>query len=325
MDVSIIKSNLRRHWNDPEWWRKIAVPFAVRSTLVQPYFRYAHTNDGIDVMDEEWDTLVLLDACRYDMFAEHNTLDGDLQRRVSKGSNTAEFLQRNFAGKRFDDTVYVTANPQVDVRLDSPFYETISVWKDAWDEDVNTVRPEAMVEATLDAQAQYPDKRIISHFVQPHYPFIGEFGRTLVEDQAGIELSKRQATGEVAESDHFNVWDLLQRGAVTRDDVLRGYNENLQLTLEHVEPMLEELVGRTVISSDHGNLVGEPPDPCPVPFKMYGHPPSVYAHSLVTVPWLVVEGTTRRDIREGAHASEGDGDTDDDETATERLRALGYL
>lgn len=324
MDLDIITANLRKHWNDPEWWRKIAVPFALRSTLVQPYFRYAHTNEGIDVMDEEWDTLVLLDACRYDMFAEHNTLEGNLQRRVSKGSNTAEFLKANFAGKRFDDTVYVTANPQVDVNLDSPFYETISVWKDAWDEELNTVRPEAMVEATLEAQERFPDKRIISHFVQPHYPFIGEFGRTLVEDQAGIELSKRQATGEVAESDHFNVWDLLQRGVVTRDDVMRGYNENLQLTLEHVDGMLEELVGRTVVSSDHGNLVGERPDPCPVPFKMYGHPPAVYADNLVTVPWLVVEGTTRRDIREGEQANESAGDADD-EDATERLRALGYL
>ncbi|MFC7021032.1 MULTISPECIES: hypothetical protein [Haloarcula] len=325
MDVDVVRANLRNHWNDPKWWREIAMPFAVRATIVQPYFRYVHDNDGIDVMDEEWDNLLILDACRYDMFAAHNTLAGDLQRRVSKGSNTAEFLQRNFAGQTFDDTVYVTANPQVDVRLDAPFYETVSVWKDAWDEAFNTVRPEAMVEATLEAQERFPEKRIIAHFVQPHYPFIGEFGRTLVDDQAGIELSKRQATGETAESDHYNVWDLLQRGVVSEADVWKGYNENLQLTLEHVEDLLEELFGRTVVTSDHGNLVGERPTPCPVPFRMYGHPPSVYADALVTVPWLVVESETRRDIVEGVPTDERGDEPVEDEDAEERLRALGYL
>ncbi|MFC7028080.1 hypothetical protein ACFQH8_12560 [Halomicroarcula sp. GCM10025710] len=148
-----------------------------------------------------------------------------------------------------------------------PFHETVSVWRDEWDEAFNTVRPEAMVDATIDAQERFPDKRIISHFVQPHYPFIGEFGRTLVDEQAGMELSKRQATGETAESDHYNVWDLLQQGVITEADLWKGYNENLQLTLDHVEDLLEELVGRTVVTSDHGNLVGERPTPCPVPFS----------------------------------------------------------
>ncbi|MFC7250477.1 hypothetical protein ACFQJ5_11595 [Halomicroarcula sp. GCM10025324] len=325
MDLEILTSNLRRHWNDPGWWRKIVMPFAVRATLVQPYFQYVHENEGIDVMAEEWDTLVILDACRYDMFAAHNTLDGDLQRRVSKGSNTTEFLQQNFAGRTFDDTVYVTANPQVDVNLETPFHETVSVWRDEWDEAFNTVRPEAMVDATIDAQERFPDKRIISHFVQPHYPFIGEFGRTLVDEQAGMELSKRQATGETAESDHYNVWDLLQQGVITEADLWKGYNENLQLTLDHVEDLLEELVGRTVVTSDHGNLVGERPTPCPVPFKLYGHPPSVYADALVTVPWLVVESETRREIVEEAAVGDRQAGPDEEDDAEERLRALGYL
>ncbi|EMA08752.1 hypothetical protein [Haloarcula marismortui] len=325
MDLDIVRANLRNHWNDLDWWRDIAMPFAVRATLVQPYFRYVHGNNGIDVFEEDWDNLLILDACRYDMFAAHNTLKGDLQQRVSKGSNTAEFLQRNFGGKTFDDTVYVTANPQVDVRLDEPFYETVSVWRDHWDEDFNTVRPEAMAEAILDTQERFPNKRIIAHFVQPHYPFIGEFGRALVDDQAGIELSKRQATGETAESDHYNIWDLLQRGVVSEADVWKGYTENLRLALERVETLLDDLFGRTVVTSDHGNLVGERPTPCPVPFRMYGHPPSVYADALVTVPWLVVESETRPDIVEGVAAGEREGETANEDDAEDQLRALGYL
>ncbi|SEO22771.1 hypothetical protein SAMN04487948_101208 [Halogranum amylolyticum] len=323
MDRSTLLTNLKRHWNDRSWWREIGVPYAVRTAVVQPYFRYLGREEGVAVVDEDWDNLLLLDACRYDMFREHNTVEGELSARVSRGSNTEEFLRRNFGEGRFDDVVYVTANPQVNVRLDAPFHAVVSVWKDAWDDDLNTVLPEAMVDATLDAAERYPDKRIVSHFVQPHYPFVGEFGRTLFEDQAGIELSRRLATGDTAASDHLNVWDLLQRGKVSERDVWDAYCENLRIVLPHVQRLVDELSGRTVVTSDHGNLVGEYPSPCPVPLKMYGHPPGVYAESLVKVPWLVVDGERRRTVVAEANPTRGDDDSDDE--ATERLRDLGYL
>jgi hypothetical protein len=328
MDRSVLLRNLRKHWNDGGWWRDVAVPFAVRTAFVQPYFRHVADDRGTDVMAEDWDTLVILDACRYDMFAETNPLAGDLQTRRSRGSNTAEFLRRNFEGRSFEDTVYVTANPQVNVNLDDPFYETISVWQRAWDDDLNTVLPETMVEATIEAHETYPKKRIISHFVQPHYPFVGELGQSLIDEQAGIEFSKRQATGEAAESDHYNVWDLLKRGVVDEAAIWDAYLENLELTFPHVERLLEEISGRTVVTADHGNLVGEVPEPFPIPVRMYGHPPGVYADALVTVPWLVVEADVRRDIVAGdaSGTTEDTRDADgEDEEAEDRLRALGYL
>ncbi|EJN57829.1 alkaline phosphatase family protein [Halogranum rubrum] len=323
MDFSILKTNLQRHWNDTSWWRDIGVPYAVRTALVQPYFRHVADDEGIAVVDEDWDNLLILDACRYDMFRDHNTIEGELSTRISRGSNTEEFLTRNFAGGTFNDIVYVTANPQVDVRLEAPFHAVVSVWKDAWDDELNTVMPEAMVEATLRAQEEYPDKRIISHFVQPHYPFVGEAGQALFENQAGIELSRRMATGDAAASDHLNVWDMLQRGEVAERDVWDAYCENLQVVLPHVQELVDELEGRTVVTSDHGNLIGETPHPCPVPIRMYGHPPGVYAESLVKVPWLVVEGKTRRTVvAETSTTHESDQSVDE---ATERLRDLGYL
>ena len=323
MDRSILKTNLKRHWNDRSWWRDIGFPYAVRTAVVQPYFRYLARDEGVAVVDEDWDNLLVLDACRYDMFHDHNIIEGELETRISRGSNTEEFLRRNFGEGRFDDIVYVTANPQVDVRLDAPFHDVVSVWRDAWDDDLNTVLPEAMVDATLRAQEQYPDKRLVSHFVQPHYPFVGEAGRALFENQAGIELSRRMATGDTAASDHLNVWDLLQRGKVAERDVWEAYCENLQVVLPHVQRLVDGLSGRTVVTSDHGNLVGEYPHPCPVPLKMYGHPPGVYAESLVRVPWLVVEGETRRTVVAESNPVRPDQSSDDE--ATERLRDLGYL
>lgn len=324
MDTSIILTNLKRYWNDPGWWRDIAFPYGVRTGVVKPYFQHVEQREGVNYLEEDWDNLVILDACRYDMFAENNTIEGELDHRISLGSNTEEFLKRNFRGGTFDDVVYVTANPQVDVRLDSPFHDVISVWRDAWDEEFNTVTPEAMVEATLRAQEKYPNKRIVSHFVQPHYPFIGPRGRELFGEQAGIELSRRMADDEQAKSDHMNVWDMLQRGEIDEATLWEAYEENLRIALPHVERLIDELGGRSVVTSDHGNLVGERPSPCPIPMKMYGHPPGVYADNLVKVPWLVVEGESRRTVlaESGTDASGSDDSADD---ATERLRDLGYL
>jgi len=49
--------------------------------------RSEHTA-GIDTFDEDWDTLILLDACRYDMFKSNSQLEGSLSSRISKGSAT---------------------------------------------------------------------------------------------------------------------------------------------------------------------------------------------------------------------------------------------
>ena len=47
-------------------------------------------------MKEDWDNLIVLDACRYDMFKEINTIKGNLERGISRGSATSQFLIENF-------------------------------------------------------------------------------------------------------------------------------------------------------------------------------------------------------------------------------------
>ena len=69
-----------------------------------------HSTDGADVFAEDWDTLCILDACRYDMFARCSELSGQHERQQSKGSATTEFLTANRDGRDLRDTVYVTAN-----------------------------------------------------------------------------------------------------------------------------------------------------------------------------------------------------------------------
>ena len=54
---------------------------------------------GVDVFEEDWDTLIILDGCRYDTFAELNDISGELESRQSQGSTSWEFMEANFHGR----------------------------------------------------------------------------------------------------------------------------------------------------------------------------------------------------------------------------------
>jgi PHD/YefM family antitoxin component YafN of YafNO toxin-antitoxin module len=80
------------------------------------YFSSVHSRvddaDCVDILSEDWDVLAILDACRYDMFADTVELPGTLSKVRSKASATDQFLRKNLDGRDATDTVYVTGNPQ---------------------------------------------------------------------------------------------------------------------------------------------------------------------------------------------------------------------
>lgn len=270
---------------------------------------------GVDVFEEDWDTLVILDACRYDMFAELNWLDGRLERRRSRASHTKEFLQGNFHGRTLRDTVYTTASPQLQRRRDAinvEFHAVENVWNtDRWDDEEGTVRPEAMTDAAIEAHERFPDKRHLVHYMQPHYPFVG----SSVDDET---RGFHEGT-----DDGLDIWQERIRGNVdvTPADLWPAYRRNLELALDAVERLCGSVDGRIVVSSDHGNVVGE--RAFPIPIREWGHPSRLYLDVLVTVPWLVVEGSDRREIR--AERGDSPGEQIEESVVTDRLRDLGYV
>ncbi|WP_136601182.1 hypothetical protein [Salinigranum halophilum] len=315
MDTKSIIKNLSSNWKDTDWWRHVAYPFAVRQAILQPYYRLNPVQDGVHVMERDWDNLIILDGCRYDMFEQIYSGPGELRSVKSLGSATPEFLGKNFAHNQHYDTVYVTANPQVNVHTDDVFHNVINVWETSWDEDLNTVHPKEMADATIKAYREYPNKRIISHFVQPHYPFIGEFGRTQLGNQAGVELSKRMADDEAAESDEDHAWLQLRKNNISLESLKQAYYENLEITLPYVRKLLFQFEERTVVTSDHGNMYGQPG---PFGIPIFGHPNGVHHDDLVKVPWLVVDGVNKRITDEIPSRSEISKDV------SEQLNDLGY-
>jgi len=270
---------------------------------------------GIDVFSKDWDTLVVLDGCRYDTFESHNTLPGELSSVRSRGAHTSEFLRGNFDGRTLYDTVYTTASPQLERRKDNvdvDFHAVENIWNtDWWDEDAGTVRPAAMTEAAVEAHETYPEKRHVVHYMQPHYPFIGSH----ITDQTR-KYNEQPDSG-------LDIWNQKMRGELdaSSEAIREAYRRNLDLVLASVETLFSAIDGKVVVTADHGNLFGERVSPLPV--QEWGHPPRLYVPALVTVPWLTHTIDTRRAIESEAPES-----VDEDverETVEAQLESLGYL
>lgn len=298
----------------------VAVKHRLEEKIVHPlanwYYR-TKLGPGTDVMDQDWDNLIILDGCRYDAFQDRNRLSGTLGSRVSRGSSSKEFLDRNFADRDLQDTVYVSANPFVP-RVGPDVFHAVLTVLDEWDEELQTIMPAAVVERALDAYATYPDKRIIVHFMQPHQPYIGEKGSEIRRKMRG-EVDVIGWKGEPQEGTKQIRAPNIDGIDVSRRDVRDAYEENLDIVLDHTRTLLEKIDGKTAITSDHGELLGE--RILPGTKRHYGHPSDLWLPELRVVPWLVTESGERRNV-----VAEGGGEFEsvDQDALDEKLRALGY-
>lgn len=233
--------------------------------------RYAEKPEkpGFDVFEKDWDNLLILDACRLDLYEE---VEGETEGRTSLGSSTAEFVEKNFSKGDFSDIVYVTGNPHFSKKLfseltgrdpDEIFHEVFHTYMSDWDTENGTVLPEPLIRDAETAKKLFPDRRIVVHFMQPHHPFVNS---QIEEDSAMV--GKDEAN---------KVWPRLEREEFSKEDIWEAYGENLEYILNELEEFVKDLEGKTIITSDHGNAVGES--------TFYGHPKGVDTKELREVPW----------------------------------------
>jgi hypothetical protein len=200
------------------------------------------------------------------------------------------------------DTVYVDANRHfgymredidASVFLYRPFYDQ----RDA--AGGRTTKPETVTDVAVDLHRQYPDKRLIVHYLQPHQPFIAP-------EITGIEHCANLPT-------------TIKRNDLNADDLNELHRQNLAYALESVERLLEAVDGRFVVTADHGELLFER---LPyVPIREFGHNAGLYVPELLTVPWLVIDRPRRKIIEADAPIN-----VDIDAAkARENLRRLGYI
>lgn len=289
--------------------------------------RWWHSSDnkeynphGTSIHKKDWDNLIIIDSCRCDFFKQNNSIEGDLEPFYSLGSSSSEFVRANFSNQEHHDLVVTSANGWYEkvylqegfsvfdlheIKPDNQANETDDVYqkfknagRGGW------VRPEAVTEKAKEVSKKYPSKRHLIHYHQPHIPFIGPTGIEYF-DELPLGWGDGGHQGNLSISDEI---------------VRQAYSENVNIALDAVSNLLPHLKGKTVISADHGDHLGE--RGFPIPIKLYAHPSQYYSEELTKVPWFVVEHDDRKEIYEEDPKKEIT--TDDEKEIDERLRNLGY-
>lgn len=283
----------------------------VRHTALKKWFEFR----SMHIEEREWDTLILLDACRYDYFYNQLEMEGDLSRVVSKGNYSWEFIEENFEGKEYHDTVYVTANPYVERVERGTFYAIESVL-DEWDPDIGTVPPQCVTKRAIECHQKYPNKRIIVHYMQPHTPHLGEIGKRVQQefDVNGRSLDDSEDTG--VSIDGKTIWDVYEEGHITKSKLQESYRETLEIAMREVKSLVTEINGKIVISSDHGENLGE----VRLGSEILGH--GIDSRKCRYVPWFELPYNDRRSVSEDEPIEH---ERHSEEFVKDKLEALGYV
>jgi len=246
----------------------------------------------LKVLNEEWDVLIVLDACRFDVFQVCNTIPGELEVRRSLGSCTEQWFRNNFKDTHNDNIVYISGNPYVSewkivegtLGLGYlPFYKIIEVWDWAWDSERKCVPPEPVTRAGIEAIKEYKNKKFIIHYLQPHFPFLRmnrTIGRGLLLDYLQ-DKEKRFLTRDEMSKIEGVIWHYIG-DRVSVEEAREGYVNNVLYVLEEVEKLIKEIPKDMTIriTADHGEMLGYNKE-------SFGHG-FIDTPSLREVPWFKV-------------------------------------
>lgn len=236
--------------------------FALRE-LALSKLEKVREKEELDPFSRDWENLIIIDSCRQDFFEEETGYNGS---RHSLASATPEYIEKNFSEGDFTDYVYIAGNPffsetrfkEITGRERLEVFHTVfETFDTGWDDETGIVDPEKTIEDALTAQKLFPEKKLIIHFMPPHYPFI----TPLFEDDKDVDP-----------------WVLAENGELDPERAISAYKDSIQYIAPKVENLADELKGKTILTSDHANFVGEA--------GVYGHPKYRNEKAVKRVPWI---------------------------------------
>lgn len=225
---------------------------------------------GRRIFEHEWDVLIVLDACRADMYLD--VVNDTAESVWSCASSSLEWMEKNFQESYADEmssTAYITGNPFTEnekvTRTVQNFGILDEVWRYGWDDELGTITPDPIADRVISVSRRRNHKRVIGHFMQPHFPFIGA-------DQTWGHIDVRNYSAPSQ-----NPWDRCKLGEASVSEVKEAYYQNLAFVWPYVQRILQNVSGKVVVTSDHGNALGEG--------GIWGHRNYLVHPSVRRVPW----------------------------------------
>lgn len=218
----------------------------------------------------EWDNLIVLDACRYDIFRRVWSREEKVIGVISPASWTLEWLDRVFGNvfieaEVFSATPYINSLTEINmygVRWNARehFRKIIDLWLTAWDPRLGIVPPQKVYLAVIvrNIGAKYAKKSTIRKriiwFLQPHYPYLSEYFSRWMREYVRELTYTDFLTGKME-----NTLIKILRNIVMKNsgEIVNAYEETLERTLKYVYKLIDRLDGVTIVTSDHGELFGE--------------------------------------------------------------------
>ncbi|MFC7203586.1 hypothetical protein ACFQJC_08675 [Haloferax namakaokahaiae] len=317
-------SEMRQRFDRQGWRGLLYVVFTIY--LMFWYAVTSRFEPGENIYENEWDLLIVLDACRVDTLKEvasEYDFIGEVETKWSVGSQSDEWMAKTFTSKwqsEISRTRYITGNghtklifgdrdfpPQNnttpfdfsrwDIVTRDTFYELDEVWEKNHDPQYGVVLPHSVTDRAIVAGRTGGHDRMLLHYMQPHLPYIGN----AIKD--GRDPNEVEKHG----------YELLRTGDASRDIVIELYRETLRYVLDSVEVLLENTdAERVVITADHGEAFGEG--------AAYGHPEG-FPHPIVKrVPWVETTASDSKSYKPDIE------DVHTESIAVEdHLKDLGYM
>lgn len=237
---------------------------------------------------EEWDFLILLDACRYDAFEqeiEKYPIEGKLEKVDPEVGVTRHWYNKNL--EKVKECILISSSPHQwrrenwagkdrGFRPADEFRKAYPIWKPSENVDgLGMVRPSIQWRQSREI-IEENDPPFLIHLIPPHLPFLGPRGGQIMWNfYDTIEEETREKRDD--EPDKYCLYDPLAEWADEHDKwkILRyAYRENVDIAIESVLSHASLLDGKVIITSDHGERIGEN--------RRFGH-------KRMPVPWFEVE------------------------------------
>lgn len=152
--------------------------------------KYIVDGKKTDITKANWDILVILDACRYDIFKQvykEIIPNGKLKKAISPATWTLEWLSKTWT-EYYEDIIYLSSIPFINSKKKSKgnlisrkewefdakkhFSKIIDVWNLGWSEQYSTIHPKEVNKYAIASMDVHRKNKFVLHYAQPHEPYI---------------------------------------------------------------------------------------------------------------------------------------------------------